>query len=194
VISDDGHRCPKKKAKGSAYCTTHGFVLSPKPQTVRGLYRRYLPDKLKPLYDEMFDDPAFFSNMNEIALHRAVLCDYLDRCNRYIDPKTKKNEPQSPDPHVIALHTEIIRRLIESQKGRKYFIGVAGVGMLMESMAEMVVRKFGDQPERLKALLEDFKTIPLSSNDSFDVGRPPAHTQAAAYPTVGTRKKETADE
>jgi hypothetical protein len=181
-----GARCPSLKQKDSPYCAIHTKVLCPSAKEIRkGLYHRFLPDSIKDLYWEMYSDPEFFSTMSEIALHRTLLCDYLERCSCHVNKDTKFPEPLPPDPQVVSMHTELIRRHLESQKGRKYLLGANGVGMLMEQVTEIIIRHFGDQPERLREMLITLKTMSITKEQMLEDGnRPHAQTMAGAYPPV----------
>ena len=196
VTAMSGARCPSLKKTGSPYCAVHTRVLCPTTKEIRkGLYHRFLPDSIKDLYWEMYSDPEFFSTMSEIALHRTLLCDYLARCASHVDKDTQFPAPLPPDPQVVSMHTELIRRHLESQKGRKYLLGANGVGMLMEQITEIIIQHFGDQPDRLREMLATLKTLTISREQMLDDGnRPSGQTMAAAYPPVhGNPVKEVAD-
>ena len=192
VVSEEGRQCPEPHLENSAYCQTHRHILNPKPGLKHNLYRRYMPAKLLPLYDEMFEDPEFFGVINEVAMHRTYLCDYLERCmnhkkivgGQWVEKQltdrivreniggTEVPDPLPPDPKVLGLHSEMIRRLLESHKGRRYMLGVQGVGILIDSLVSMMVETFGDQPDKLRKILNKIKAIPLGPEETLDHDRP----------------------
>lgn len=182
VVTADGKRCPWPKVKGSPYCEVHDPIMHPTPGQVHAKYGRYLPENLQKLFIEMVDDVEFFSMMEEVALHRTLLCDYLNRMSMHVNEQTQLPDPLPPDPQVVCMYTESIRRNLESQKGRRYLLGPTGAGFIIEGLIEVIMRHFGDQPQRLREVLADIKGLQVTEEHMFGTNRPSGMRQAGAYP------------
>ena len=188
VVAKNGDRCPYPKELGTAYCEIHRPLLLPGNKRESPRYGRFLPDPLKKLYYEMLDDRDFFSLLEEVALHRTLLCDYLERMANHKNELTGMPEPLAPDPQVVTMHTEIIRRQLESQKGRKYIINTAGVAKMMDIIGGILVTNLADQPERLRAILSNVRALEFMDEMDFDKDRPRPNRVAAGYPDTRNNK------
>jgi hypothetical protein len=188
VTSKNGDRCPYPKEFGTAYCEVHRPILLPGNKRESPRYGRFLPDPLKQLYYEMLEDRDFFSMMEEVALHRTLLCDYLERMALHKNEQTGLPEPLAPDPQVVTMHTEIIRRQLESQKGRKYIINTAGVAKMMDLIGGIIVTNLSDQPDRLRRILANVKALEFMDEMDFDKDRPKPAFVAGGYPDCRNNK------
>jgi len=188
VVAEDGSRCPYPKDMGTAYCEVHRPLLLPGNKRESPRYGRFLPDKLEKLYYEMIDDAEFFSMAQEVALMRTLLCDYLEKMANHKNALTSLPEPLSPDPQVVTMFVEIIRRQLESQKGRKYVINTRGIVELMDAIGGIIVEQFHDQPERLRLVMASVKQLQMTESADFGKDRPSALKVAGGHPDCRNNK------